>query len=84
MMSSTTSRAQEIAALPYETRIVGSQAEGRSCFEAVHPDLDGCRGWGWTREEALRSLDEARLLFIESLLEDGLPVPLPQSIAQAA
>ncbi len=82
--SSTASRAQEMAALPYEIHILGSEVEGRRCFEAVHPELKGCRGWGWTRDEALRSLDEARLLLIESLLEDGLPVPLPQHIAQTA
>ena len=82
--TTTTARAQELTALPYEIRIIGSQVEGRTCFEAVHPDLPGCRGWGWTREEALRSLDEARGLFIESLLEDGQPVPLPRPIAQAA
>lgn len=49
--------------------------DGSPCYEAKHPDLPGCMGQGDSISEAIEDLHHARYLYIESLLEDGLPVP---------
>lgn len=46
-------------------------------YFATHPDLDGCAAQGETADEAIEQLDVARELWIETRLEDGLPVPEP-------
>jgi antitoxin HicB len=51
--------------------------DGSLCYEAEHPDLPGCRGQGDSTDEAIENIHDARYLYIESLLEDGLPVPPP-------
>lgn len=48
-------------------------------FFARHPDLDGCAAQGETAEEAVANLDVARELWIETRLEDGLPVAEPSA-----
>ena len=39
------------------------------------PSLPGCISQGATREEAVKNIREAIVLYIEALEEDGLPVP---------
>jgi predicted RNase H-like HicB family nuclease len=39
------------------------------------PSLPGCISQGTTRDEALANIREAIELYIESLREDGLPIP---------
>jgi predicted RNase H-like HicB family nuclease len=39
------------------------------------PSLPGCVSDGRTREEAIERVKEAIELYIEALVEDGLPVP---------
>lgn len=39
------------------------------------PSLPGCVSQGGTKEEALNNIKEAIDLYIESLCDDGLPVP---------
>ena len=46
-----------------------------SGYVAYVPALRGCVSQGRSREEALENLKEAMQLYIEALLEDGLPVP---------
>ena len=46
-----------------------------SGYVAYAPALRGCVSQGETREEALRNIKEAIGVYIEVLLEDGLPVP---------
>jgi len=58
---------------PYE--LVRDADEGG--YFATHADLDGCAAQGETAEEAVENLDVARELWIETRLEDGLPVPEP-------
>ncbi len=41
------------------------------------PELPGCMAYGETKEEALREIDVAKELCIESALEDGQSVPEP-------
>lgn len=45
------------------------------------PDLPGCFSAGRTLDEALAMAQEAIELHVEGLIEDGLPVPPPGSIA---
>ena len=46
-----------------------------SGYVAYIPALRSCVSQGRSREEALENLKEAMQLYIEALLEDGLPVP---------
>jgi predicted RNase H-like HicB family nuclease len=43
---------------------------------ATAPVLPGCVSQGRTKREAMRNIREAIELYIEVLLEDGLPVPM--------
>ncbi|MBI5840766.1 MAG: type II toxin-antitoxin system HicB family antitoxin [Chloroflexi bacterium] len=43
-------------------------------------EMDGCFGQGASRDEAIADLRSAIVDFIESLLEDGLPVPEPTKV----
>ncbi len=51
--------------------------QGDHSFGAYVPDLPGCAAVGETREEAMQLIREAVDLHIESLRENGEPVPLP-------
>jgi predicted RNase H-like HicB family nuclease len=50
-------------------------------FTVTVPALPGCITEGPTREEAVENAKEAILLYLESLLADGTPVP--QDVPQA-
>ncbi|MEA3222186.1 MAG: type II toxin-antitoxin system HicB family antitoxin [Thermodesulfobacteriota bacterium] len=39
------------------------------------PILRGCVSQGATREEAMKNIKEAMEVYIEALIEDGIPVP---------
>jgi predicted RNase H-like HicB family nuclease len=41
------------------------------------PDLEsqGTAAWGMSKDEAVRNIQEVAQMVIESLLEDGLPLP---------
>jgi len=52
---------------------IEQEEDGR--WSAEVPTLSGCATWGYTREEALRSIREATELYIESLLAHGERVP---------
>lgn len=53
---------------------------GGSIYVAIHPELEGCTSQGDTPQEALANLEDAREEYIKSLIEDGLPVPLPTKL----
>ena len=55
---------------------------GEKSWGAHVPDLPGCIAVGETREEALQLIREAIEFHIESLRQDGLPVPSPSSEGQ--
>ena len=40
--------------------------------------LPGCATWGYTREEALDALHEGTEIFVESMLDRSLPVPIEE------
>jgi predicted RNase H-like HicB family nuclease len=47
------------------------------------PLLPGCISEGDTREEALTNIKEAIELYIESLTDDGEPIPSEDSVEEA-
>jgi predicted RNase H-like HicB family nuclease len=51
--------------------------DGHPAFLAFVKELDGCVGDGATRQEAIADVRKAMVDYIESLLEDALPVPTP-------
>jgi len=64
--------------LPYSYRVIPQETtEQGNCYLAFYPELDGCMAHGATVEEALINLEEARNLYIRTLLERHIDVPLP-------
>mgnify|MGYP001587926240 CR=1 FL=1 len=58
----------------YTFRIeIEQEEDGR--WSAGIPALPGCATWGYTEQEARRSIQEAARLYVESLLAHGDPVP---------
>ena len=53
------------------------EEDGR--WSAVVPSLPGCATWGYTQQEAIKSLQEAIEAYITTLRELGQPVPPPPS-----
>ena len=49
------------------------EEDGR--WSAVVQSLPGCATWGYSKQEALKALQEATQAYIETLLEQGKPVP---------
>lgn len=54
------------------TVVIEPDEEG---FHAYAPALTGCHSWGATVDEARANIVEAMELYIESLREDGEPIP---------
>ena len=53
-----------------------------SSFGAYFPDLPGCFAAGDSQEEVLENARISLRLYVEDLIEDGKPVPLPRSLDQ--
>jgi len=47
-----------------------------SGYVAKCPALRGCVSQGATKEDALRNIKEVMEVYVEALLEDGLPLPV--------
>jgi predicted RNase H-like HicB family nuclease len=56
--------------------------QGEDSYGAYVPDLPGCVAVGDTREEVLELIQEAIVLHLEMLKEDGLPIPRPHSVSE--
>jgi predicted RNase H-like HicB family nuclease len=54
------------------------EEDGR--WSAVVESLPGCATWGYSKEEALKSLQEATQAYIQTLLEQGRQVPSSRDI----
>ncbi len=52
-------------------------------YVASVPELQGCMAHGNTREEALKEIQIACELWIETAREDGIMIPDPSSFAEA-
>ncbi len=55
---------------------VEEEEDGR--WSAWIDALPGCATWGYTREEALEALHEGTEIFVESMLDRGLQVPVEE------
>jgi predicted RNase H-like HicB family nuclease len=74
-------KAKKLACRPYMVEVVlDDTTEGQPIYLAKTPELEGCFGQGETIDEAVKSLSEARVDYIHSLLEDDLPVPCPSCV----
>ena len=65
-------------AMSYQLEIVRDDAEGG--FVASYPDLPGCITCGETEEEAVKNALDAKKVWLEAALEDGLAIPAPDSL----
>lgn len=54
----------------------------RSGYGAHVPDLPGCIAAGETREETLELIQEAIEMHLESLREQGAPIPEPAATSE--
>jgi antitoxin HicB len=66
--------------LPYTIELTPD--ENGIWFAAI-PLLKGCMTQADSREEALIMLDEAKLLWLETALETGMPIPEPAGLASS-
>ncbi len=75
-------KAERTAELPYSVEVaLDETTEGQPVYVARIPELEGCMGQGETIEQAVANLHEAKIDYIESLLEDGLSIPEPALLA---
>lgn len=73
-------QAKQLSKRKYSVQVLRDQlTDGTDVYIAGNPELEGCKAQGKTIEEALNNLNEARIDYIYSLLEDGLPVPTPKA-----
>ncbi|MBK5191157.1 MAG: type II toxin-antitoxin system HicB family antitoxin [Methanosarcinales archaeon] len=51
--------------------------DGRMAYHTYCPALDeyGAATWGFTRDEALKNIQEVVRMIVEELIEDGKPIP---------
>jgi predicted RNase H-like HicB family nuclease len=56
--------------------------KGAESFGAYVPDLPGCVAAGESRDEVVRLIQEAIELHLETLKEDGQPIPAPSSTVE--
>ena len=56
--------------------------KGEKSFGAYVPDLPGCIAVGTTVEEVKQLITEAIPLHLESLREEGQPIPEPSSLCE--
>jgi len=63
----------------YEYLIIIEKAEHN--YAVYSPDLPGCIATGKTKEEAEKNMQSAVQMHVQGLVEDGLPIPEPQSTA---
>lgn len=65
-------KAEILAKHEYQTTITAEKlSDGRVVYMAKNPDLEGCMAQGFTKQEAIRNLKEARIEYIYDGLEDG-------------
>ena len=55
---------------------VSLQQEEDGRWSAWIDSLPGCATWGYTREDALQSLEDAAYLIVEDMVECGQEVPV--------
>jgi predicted RNase H-like HicB family nuclease len=58
--------------------------QSKTSFGAYVPELPGCAAVGESRDEAMQLIHEAIAMHIESLRENGEPVPSPGTLGGTA
>ncbi len=80
-MPETQQQLRDYMARSYKTVLMPDvRSDGTRCFVARHPELPGCMSDGDTPAEAIKNLRDARELYIQSLIEDGMDIPLPETM----
>lgn len=73
-------KAKKLASRPCFVEVtLDETTDGEPVYVAKTPELDGCFGQGETIDDAVQNLSEARVDFIQNLLEDNFPIPEPFS-----
>ena len=54
--------------------------KGANNYSAYSPDVSGCAATGKSVEETLESMRQALEFHIESMIENGEPIPAPKSL----
>ncbi len=65
-------------AMPYPMELVEDKEEGG--FVVSYPDLPGCITCGETIESALANAKDAKRIWLEAALEDGIEIDEPNSL----
>ncbi len=65
--------------LPYSIRIIPEEAGG---YFVEIEELSGCMTQGDTVEEVIKNINEAKELWIESAIEDGIEIPKPKEMEE--
>ena len=75
---------EEYMAMPYHMEIVEDTEEGG--YTAYFPDLPGCITCAETLEELMDMAEDAKRVWFEATIEDGLEIsePTPFPLEQAA
>ncbi len=73
-------KAEVLASRNYSLAVFKDKtADGQPIFLAKNPELYGCMAQGTSLEDAIGNLEDARIDYIYSLLEDDQEVPGPAS-----
>ncbi len=81
-MNTSLEKAEKLAELPFTVEVeLDETTDSQPVYLARILELDGCMSQGETIEQAVENLRLAKIDFIQSLLEDGLPVPKPSILA---
>ncbi len=73
--------ARKFAKLPYSVSVMQDEAtDGTPMLLVSNDELPGCMAQGSTIEDALANLEDARVDYLASLLEDGLDIPIPEQV----
>ena len=67
--------------LPYTITLKRGTGDGAECWIARVLELPHCMTHGATPEEALRDIEDAKLEWLKSNLEAGLPIPEPMKFS---
>ena len=74
-------QAEELAGRPYRFRLQRDETtDGRPMFLAGVVEVTDCVGHGETERAAIDDARQALIDYIQSLLEDNMPVPVPHEL----
>ena len=69
---------EEYLALPYRMELIPDSEEGG--YVVSFPDLPGCLSSGETVEQAIENAADAKRVWMEAALEEGLDIPKPDDL----